>query len=291
MDELSKQVITLRKRKFRNLLGELESCISGQLFPLLPYISNRQGNYSEQKTKQLVNHILNNLETSNENLFGFYRSLFYCAIRAATTPYSVTECGSIFGIIGDPDQIDTTFSDLISLLHAEDVYIMEDLIRLPMDSTLATVMTALYEVLSENKTEKSNPLFGKVFHEDISDKPNWAAFPESIDDKNEPFDSFFDEYLDFQKNENLRIRKTFPSANDYCKEFENLISQFEENFQFEIINNHIHEMIDHFLTDQGLSLYSDEDAYITLCTYIKKTIKTGKQLHTKGELLNGNRKR
>lgn len=299
MDKSINQLITFRKRKFNELINELERCVSGRSLSLLPYTTNQQSKYSERKTMSLINQILNGLDTSNKGMHNFYKSLFYCAIRAITTPYIIYESGNIFGLIENADNIDTTFSDLIHCMHSEDCFIGESLHRYPIDSTLANVMTTLYEVLSGKKQEKSNVLFdsridyseNELEMEDELEEPTWATMKECIDDSDILHDSLYDEYKELQESENIHIKKTFPSSAEYCKQFETLIDQFEQNYKFDFFNHHIEKMIDHFLTEQGLTLYSNEDAYVTLCTYVKKTIKQGNEFQTKGDFINGNRKR
>lgn len=299
MDESMKQLINFRKQKFHNLINELECCVSGRFFPLLPYTTNQQGKYSERKTMSFVNHIVNGLEINDENLYNFYKSFFYCVIRATTTPYIIYESGNILGLIEDSDNIDTTFSNLINFMHAEDCFIGENLHRFPINSTLATVIVKLYEVLSGTKSKNSDILLDSrinYFENESKLKnefkaPDWTTMPEYIDDSYNLEDSLFGEYEELQAAENIRIKKSFPSSAEYCKHFEAFIELFEQHYNFEIFNNHIQKMIDHFLTAQALTLYNNEDAYVTLCTYVKKTIKQGNEFQTKGDFIYGNRKR
>lgn len=299
MDESMKKLITFRKRKIHNLVNELECCIGGQLLPILPYITNQQGKYSERKTISFVNQIVTGCEIINENQYDFYKSLFYCAIRVATTPYIIYENGNIFGLIENSDNIDTSFSDLIHFMHAEDCFIDENIHRYPINSLFATAMTKIYEVLSGTTSKNTSILFDSCidFFEDeletenMFEEPDWSHMPEFATNPGKLGLSLEDEYEELQKSENLRLKKSFPSPVVYCKQFETLIDLFEQNYKFEIFNYHIQRMIDHFLTEQGLTLYSDEDAYITLCTYIKKTIKQGNEFQTKGDFIYGTRKR
>lgn len=279
INESDQLLITFRKRKFYNLLNELERCVNGQNSLVYPYITNQKGIYSERKTIQLVNHIVKGLDTSNKNLHNFYKSLFYCAIRAVTTPYEVYENGNIMGLLENPDNIDTTFSNLISFIHTEDLYLNEGVYRIPVDSTLATVITSLYQILSGKKAEKTDVLYGSFIshYEDVSIE-YVEPIPEHIDDAEETHENILDEYVKLQELENLRIKKSFPSSVEYCKQFEILISQFDQNFQFEIFNNHIQIMIESFLTDQEVTTYNDTNSYLRLCTYLKKTIEMVNQI-------------
>lgn len=292
-NESENKIITFRKNKFDKLLNELARSVGGLAFPIFPYISTQQGKYSQQKTIKLINYILDGLDINDEKLLDFYNSLLYCAVRVLSTPYIIYDGGNTFALSDELNNSDPKFSDLVDFLHYEELYLLEGVKKCPIVTLLADIMIEIFNVLSEKKHEKSNILLGTIdYYSDDSSEPSWANYPDYVDDfqnSEEPYDTILEEQKLQRDQENIRLKREFPYPEEYCRHFENIINQFDENFDFKHFNNHVQSMINIFLTNEGLSIFNDENSYIAICTYIKKTIKKSNQMQ--GEILNGSRKR
>lgn len=291
-NESENRIITFRQTKFQKLLSELEHSVSGLALPILPYIRTQQGKYSQRKTVALINCILDGLDVNDQKLLDFYHSLLYCSIRVLSIAYILyDERGNSFALAEDQTNIDPTFSDLVELLHCDDRYLFEGVRKQPLNELLAETMIAVYEVLSEKKCDKSFILFGRIDYDpDYFLEPSWADYPDDVDafqNQEESFDPILEEQKLQKDQQNSRLKREFSYPDEYCQHFETILNQFEDYFDFKFFNTHIQNMINNFLASQGLSIFNDENSYITICTYIKKTIKKSNQIQ--GERLNGNR--
>lgn len=119
--ECNETLCIFRREKLKELQQQLESCAAGHDHIVMPFITNRQGQYSEQKTIQLVNRLTDGLYAKagfsiSEPLHSFYKSMLYCAIRTFSTPCTVQNGSVTLGIYNST----FTFGDLISYLHSEE---------------------------------------------------------------------------------------------------------------------------------------------------------------------------
>ncbi|MDI3537448.1 MAG: hypothetical protein PWR12_1258 [Eubacteriaceae bacterium] len=277
-----KQLIVFRKKKFNELLSELEQCVNGLNLQIKPFIINAKGDYSERKTHQFVNRLVKGLDENYKDQVKFYKSLFYCMIRALTTPYTLYEDSNSFSIAAD--DMDTTFFDLIDGIDMEYVE-DDDGINHPQINWLpAIIMGALYEILSGTELNDAVTKLYDYRNEIIIHDPSPEELQEyynsldeeeiaKLEEETKFYDDLIEENIKLNEIETLRIKKRFPSAAEYCKQFEMLLSQVEKGFQVKNSGNHIQIMVDRFLSDQGLPIFYDTDAYLELCTYLKKTIK------------------
>lgn len=203
-------------------------------------------------------------------------------IRALTTPYTLYEDSNSFSIAAD--DMDTTFFDLIDGIDMEYVE-DDDGINHPQINWLpAIIMGALYEILSGTELNDAVTKLYDYRNEIIIHDPSPEELQEyynsldeeeiaKLEEETKFYDDLIEENIKLNEIETLRIKKRFPSAAEYCKQFEMLLSQVEKGFQVKNSGNHIQIMVDRFLSDQGLPIFYDTDAYLELCTYLKKTIK------------------
>lgn len=258
-----------RRENLRELLLELERCVSGYDHRVMPFITNRQGQYSEKKTLQLVSRLTAGLGPEDSGpLCSFYRSVLYCAIRAFSTPCTV-QSGSVTLGMYNPD---FTFTDLIGSLHSEELESNENddetitfgILKRPIYGNLSINMTALYTFLSGGKEPVTCPLEGEFFPLHTCPwEPSGCDAEEFSDDS----------YEEFLQQEPCRLEAPFPVPEAYCGHYENMLKLFPGQYQRERFDRHMQVMADHFLMEQNLTFFSDGDTYLTTITYLKKALK------------------
>lgn len=118
------KLIEFRRNKLRELTSQIERTISGKNHRFAPYISRENGKYSEEKTWQFIDRLMNCLERYLQYKYDgkrdvltdeerdFYRSFLYCAIRGDEmmdlSSFDMIHCrtiGDILSLAADPDTI------------------------------------------------------------------------------------------------------------------------------------------------------------------------------------------
>lgn len=266
--ESNETLCQFRRETLRKLLQQLESCACGYDRTVMPFITNRQEQYSEKKTLQLINRLTDG--SCPASLRSFYKSMLYCAIRCFSTPCTV-QSGSVTLGVYNPS---FTFGDLINYMHSEELDTSEQhgqsislgTLKRPVDGFLSTNMTALYVFLSGQKKPEPDLLDGEfipLHTSEVEDEPVCPA-------EEEMADAYYEEY---SVETPCQLEQPFPSPEEYCRHYENILRLFPEQYSQAQFDQHMADMVNHFLAEQELTIFSDADTHLMTITYLKKALK------------------
>lgn len=266
--ESNETLCQFRRESLRTLLGQLEACACGYDRPVMPFITNRQEQYSEKKTMQLINRLT--ADSCPDSLRGFYKSMLYCAIRCFSTPCTV-QSGSVTLGVYNPS---FTFGDLINYMHSQELDTSEQhgqsiafgTLKRPIDGFLSTNMTALYVFLSGRKKPEPDLLDGEFIPLHTSEIEDDPFCP----DEEEMADEYYEEYFEEAP---CQLEQPFPSPEEYCQHYENILRLFPEQYSQAQFDQHMADMVNHFLAEQELTIFSDADTHLMTITYLKKALK------------------
>ena len=273
--ESNETLCQFRRESLKKLLVQLESCACGYDRPVMPFITNRQEQYSAKKTMQLINRLTDFPESGYANSCpaprrSFYKSMLYCAIRCFSTPCTIHSGSVTLGVYSPA----FTFGDLIKYMHSEEQDASESyersisfgILKRPVNGFLAANMTALYVYLSGQEEPKPNLLDGEFIPLHTSEAEDEAFCP----DEEEMEDTYYEERLEEPL---CQLEQPFPFPEEYCQHYENILRLFPEYYCKELFDRHMEDMINHFLTEQNLTIFSDGDTHIMTISYLKKALK------------------
>lgn len=138
------------------------------------------------------------------------------------------------------------------------------ILKRPINGILSISMTALYMLLSGK--EKPNPdlLDGEFVPLHIFEAQELC--PEEANE----YDPYYEEFLGAKP---CRLEGAFPSPEKFREHYENILKLFPQQYQQQDFDHHIETMIDHFLIEQDMTIFSDRDTYLTAIVNLKKRLK------------------
>lgn len=273
--------------KFKELIEELLSSANGKNLRLEHFISDERGNYSEDRINNLIDNIISCADPKPEGEERkFFEDYLYCSIRALTSDYTVYA----ENIYDNPaiGYEDGTFHNLVRSSYPEqDFYNVN---KLPINAQLDLAMNEIYWFLTDDKDyDNVEKKYYKVHKDEWNHSELYDKMPEADEIFIDPYDSsdeeFYKQYeVEMERKlseEKERFRKEMPYAMNYINRYRTLILSVGEYLNIKTFSQRIDSMIDTYLKKNGYSIYSNRDAFIDTCVYVKRAIKTIKRSQEK----------
>lgn len=282
-DEDKKYTLRSRKLVFEREMENLRKRMYGEYTHIWPYMTDARGEYSEEKTQELVTRIADAKRYQRMHIWDydqyadqlpFYRNLLYCVLRIYTSDYTVYAGGSSLGY-GRPE--DVLFSHILSAFEDSD--------REPLDGNAVFFMETLYEMLIGKKICLDG-LYAEREEQEAGDAPD-DLFPEEalaekygydIEEIRSGEESFLAETKQREKAEKEKVRKRFGSREHFCRSLEEIAAYLENaSVSSERLHSEMKEFMTEFLFETGLSGFEKEAPYVEVMVQLKKTTRTARR--------------
>lgn len=276
----------LYQRKYSEKLDDIRSLLYGKNKSFRPYISTKNSDYSETETKNFINRLISILEDNYKNAWSslsedemiLYRSFLYCAIRIVDNgPFWDGKDVAIFENI-----LEMSKSMMASGVEKDG-----------FNDYFFTYMDEAYQTLTgismlEKRREKYNWYDKMTDEEKESDyyngTPGLEPVPTEKELENHKDDWYF--YEEEQKEEErLRAewKKDFKNPKEFCNQYEILIDSYYKAYNFVQFEKNIENMLNEFLIEEGLTIFSDEDDFLEVYMLFKSIEKKAKGRYKEGE--------
>ncbi len=278
---------TLKSRQtvFERELKSLKSFMYGGAVYVWPYMADEAGKYSESQTVKFIAQLLDGLPGGSicADRLSFYKNMLYCVLRTMTSGYTEYHMGNIAGF-GDPQRV--TFSCVLSGFEDDSMELLEN--------NTVYFMKTLYEIFTGKKPdldclhtewemEKITEEMRKAMDEEADARTAmedelsgmWGFDMEAIrkEEQSELVQSKLQE-----AREKERLRETFADQEHFCRSLDEICVYLEKNSVDPIrLQADMQEMICSFLWDRGLTVFHDEEAFISVMVQLKKTIRTAQR--------------
>ncbi|MBD5494474.1 MAG: hypothetical protein HDR12_08915 [Lachnospiraceae bacterium] len=287
---------TLRSRimVFEREVERLKNLMYGRCVPVWKYMTDSQGKYSEERTIGLIDKIIDEARYSrmhiwdfekHEDKLTFYKNILYCVLRAYTSDYTECSGGNRFGY-GKPEEI--LFSDILSafedsggeLLDGNAVFFMENLYEILTGRPICLDVLNAGSGKTENITvETEDALTVISMEEALAEELGY-----NIEEIRGEEQSFIEEEEKLARAEREKVRKQFAAKEHFCQSFDEIYCYLKEKpISYKQMRSEMKTLIDDFLSDSGLSVFQDEDAYVEAMVQLKKTIRTAQKYTEDGK--------
>ncbi|MDE6748706.1 MAG: hypothetical protein K2K21_06550 [Lachnospiraceae bacterium] len=290
---------TLRSRiiVFEREMEHLKNLMYGRCVTVWNYMTDSQGKYSEERTIGLIEQIINEIRYRRMHIWDFdkhadkltfYKNILYCVLRAYTSNYTECSGGNRFGY-GKPEEI--LFFDILSafedstgeLLDGNVVFLMETLYEIFTGRSICLdVLNAEREKMeqTEKYTAETEDMYtGKPMEEALAEELGY-----NIEEIREEEQSFIEEEENLAQAEREKVCKQFADKEHFCHSLDEVYCYLKETpISYNQVRLEIKALVDGFLSDIGLSVFQDEDAYVEAMVQLKKTIRTAQKYTEDGK--------
>lgn len=293
-DEDKKYTLRSRVMVFEREMERLKNFMYGRCVPVWNYMTDSQGKYSEEKTIGLIEQIIDEARYRRMHIWDFdkhedklplYKNLLYCVLRAYTSDYTEYSGGNRFGY-GKPEEI--LFFDILSafedsgqgLLDGNAVFFMEILYEIFTGKTICLdVLNAEREKTEIDAAETDDVQTGKSMEEVLAEELGY-----NIEEIREAEQSFIEEEEQQAKAEREKVCKQFTEKEHFCRSLDEIDCYLKEKpISYKQMRSEMKTLIDGFLSDSGLSVFQDENAYVEVMVQLKKTIRTAQKYTEDGK--------
>ena len=301
MGEEKEAGLRFRDQKIVELLQKIKMCAGGFEQRIRPLLLDEKGSYSEDKTRALIDGIMEGIGEISEWIPEFepelcrqYRSLLYCAVRAVTTPYTFYRENGAYDAFS-PGEV--TFAELLEELRAEeeemDISSGIGLVTRKIGYPLYQTMSEIYHVLTGKEIPEEADLRWKMIQTEEQKKLEKEFYDSLMDDaedeeealgdeggRKEDYEDYLREYEKYQQEQEdlkrrqeeqrKRLKESFAFAGEYCGRYEEIFRYPEKNYQPLRFNRHMEMLLGIYLQKQGYSVGNGEEDYFTALVYLKK---------------------
>lgn len=267
---------TFREVRFREMMKDVEMHAKGFDTKLRPLTLTPAGRYSEANTVRLVRGMVDKnymvIEKKPEE-YSFYESLLYCAVRALTTEYALEWGG------WNADW--PSFGELLDHLHTrheetfrnQDGMLWQGEIKMGVSWMMHAALADIYSALTDGKKLPGSDVLQGEFTPTA--EPFEEPQPEDYLDPEEAAEEIETQemYAQMAAEQAKELKRSFPAADSFCRHYENLVRLYPKQFKFLYHDSMVKRMIEGYLQEKGLNIFSDEESYLTMMTYMRKMLK------------------
>lgn len=279
---------------FEREMERLKNLMYGRCVAVWNYMTDSQGKYSEERTIGLVDQIIDEARYRRMHIWDFdkhadklslYKNVLYCVLRAYTSDYTECSGGNRFGY-GKPEEI--LFSDIMSafedstgeLLDGNAVFLMETLYEIFAGRSICLAVLNAERRKTENDTAVTEDVqTGISMEEALAEKLGY-----NIEEIRQAEQSFIEEEEQLAKAEREKVYKQFAAKEHFCYSLDEIHCYLNKTpISYKQMHLEMKTLVDGFLSDSGLSVFQDENAYVETMVQLKKTIRTAQKYTEDGK--------
>lgn len=309
MEKLTKQMLeTLRYRKERleHKAGQVERLLSGREKSLLPLLRDKNGRYSEKKTRALAEKLVQALDlyrqgrnaregekdrplsafpsALEEDKRGFYRSFLYCLLRLAEDPPNWSfPCKGTFGDLLEMGRD-------IAAYKEEELFYLDTVYRGVYASEVWLWLDRACEAFTGEKmedriTQSEIEAVEARYPSEVAEAAEQAAFEETLKDDSrfedpdaETLEAWELEELEKEEVQRQAWLDNFPEKESFCREYLSWRRAYFDLRAWNWLEEHMQAMLEVYLCQDGSSSFLCDETYFSAYALLDRAVRELRKL-------------